>query len=156
MLKELFQCIDTINENIDGKVFEILVRQSNIFISLERKDFVLFNDIQALNNLFSENYSVTSINNIDNQITICFDNLSEDVVDDSVLGRLHKVIFNMAEVLCSCPALSYAISDSYVKIYIDIPNLHISNVNNVKKFFNSDGVIEIGSHTPYLLFVKDW
>lgn len=158
MLKKLFSAIDLINEHLDNKILEIGVRQSMMVFSFQEENLLKIEDLNKIDN-FCDNYSVSELTAFQDKIYVHFSNLSEEIISDSdncTFTIFYKFIQELKNILCTCPALEYVISDSYVKIYIDLPNIYAKDVVSVDKLLDASGILELNNQRPYVLYVKDW
>lgn len=159
MFKKMFSLFEELSESLDNNnIAEISVKQSMISISFEDMSFLSVNDLDKIDG-FCNTLSVSSITTFQDILHVHFANLNEDWFPDSEkcsLAYFYKVIFELRDILCTCPALEYVISSTYLKIYIDLPNIHVKDVGKLDTLFNSEGVLELNNQRPYVLYVKDW
>lgn len=159
MLKDFFNFVDKVNNSLDNKIREISVKQSKITFTfddtviLQRKDFNVIDRLE-------DQIGISEITTFQDTLFISFLNLSEDMIPkkfspDSIYG-LYQFIISLREILCTCPALEFVISDNYLKVYLDLPNLYMKDVAEVDKFLNQGGILELSHQRPYVLYVKDW
>lgn len=161
MFKKMFDKFDLINSELDNKVAEISIRQSQMVFSFEEYGRVTMHDLNFLNEL-CDVLSVTEITAFQDIIHVHFANLSRELFTENIkspctiLTTFYELIFHLQDILCTCPALEYVISDSYLKVYIDLPNVHVKDVANLDELFQAEGVLELNNQRPYVLYVKDW
>ena len=158
MIKTMFEFFDKINSNLENNIAEISFKQSQMSITFEDQTIVLWDDLMALQRI-EDQYAITSISTFNECLHVVFSNLDETLINKVTVepySFLYSFIFNLKETLCSCPALEYVISSNYIKIYLDIPNIYARDIVNVDKEINSEGILELSSQRPYLLYVKDW
>lgn len=158
LLKKLFAAIEDMNDNLENKIGEISVKYSSISISFSDMSCLKINDFKALNDMFNS-ISVSSITAFQDEIHVHFEDLSDDIwkgEEENNLYNLYVLILLLREKLCTCPALEYVISESYLKIYVDLPNIHVGNLVDIDKALSSEGIIEFNYQRPYILYVRDW
>lgn len=158
MLKKAIDLFSVLNDGMENNIREISVKQSMITISFENESILSMTDLQKIDN-FCDAFSVTNITAFQDMIHVHFDGLSENLIEENdrcPLAYLYKIILILRDILCTCPALEYVISNDYVKIYIDLPNIHVKDLNGLEELFKSEGVLEINNQRPYVLYVRDW
>lgn len=158
MIKTMFEVFDKINSNLENNIAEISFKQSQMSITFEDQTIVLWDDLMELQRI-EDQYAITSISTFNECLHVVFSNLDETLINKVTVepySFLYSFIFNLKETLCSCPALEYVISSNYIKIYLDLPNIYARDIVNVDKEINSEGILELSSQRPYLLYVKDW
>ena len=159
MIKTMFEVFDKINSNLENNIAEISFKQSQMSITFEDQTIISWDDLMELQGIENQ-YSITSISTFNECLHVVFSNLDETLINLKTTVEpysfLYSFIFNLRETLCSCPALEYVISSNYIKIYLDLPNIHARDIINVDKELNSEGILELSSQRPYLLYVKDW
>lgn len=158
MIKTMFELFDKINSNLENNIAEISFKQSQMSITFEDQTIVLWDDLMELQ-CIEDQYAITSLSTFNECLHVVFSNLDETLINKVTVepySFLYSFIFNLKETLCSCPALEYVISSNYIKIYLDLPNIYARDIINVDKEINSEGILELSSQRPYLLYVKDW
>ena len=164
MYKDLFDLFKTINKSLDNKICEISVKQSRMSFSFDDMGIIKAEDYKKIDNL-CRNYSISEVTAFGNMIHIHFSNLSQSLLSNNLiqvkdgcgsLDSFYSLIFELRDRLCTCPALEYVISESYLKIYIDLPNLFVKDIMEVDKLIGLDGILELNNQRPYVLYVKDW
>lgn len=158
MIKTMFELFDKINFNLENNIAEISFKQSQMSITFEDQTIVSLDDLMELQCIENQ-YAITSISTFNECLHVIFSNLDETLINKVTVepySFLYSFIFNLKEILCSCPALEYVISSNYIKIYLDLPNIYARDIINVDKELNSEGILELSSQRPYLLYVKDW
>lgn len=158
MLKEMFEDFNKINEKLDNKIVELSVKQSRITLSFDDMSLLKIDDIEKINSI-SRNFSVSEITAFQDVLHIHFSDLSEENLSDKdicSLANFYRVILILRDNLCTCPALEYIVSEDYLKIFIDLPNIKVKDVSNLDQLFNAEGFLELNIQRPYVLYVKDW
>lgn len=158
MIKTMFELFDKINFNLENNIAEISFKQSQMSITFEDQTIVSLDDLMELQCIENQ-YAITSISTFNECLHVIFSNLDETLINKVTVepySFLYSFIFNLKEILCSCPALEYVISSNYIKIYLDLPNIYARDIINVDKELNSEGILELSSQRPYLLYAKDW
>lgn len=155
LIKNILDAVTEIKSHLKGDLLEISIKKSDISFCFNNQ--VSFDDISFLDQL-SLSVGVTNITSFEDMLFVNFENLSEDMGNFGEGGFLflYNVIYKLSDVLCSCPALQFVVSDLYIKVFIDLPNITVQNLVEVDKLFGSQGVLELNSARPYVLYVKDW
>lgn len=161
MIEEMFHCFDNINDKLDNNIAEISFKQTQMDITFEDQTIVRKSDLDLLDSI-EQRYSITDIATFNECLHVVFSNLDQTLLEKKSTtviepySFLYSIIFDLKELLCSCPALEYVISQNYVKVYLDLPNLRAQDIINVDKRLMHNSVLELSSQRPYLLYVKDW
>ena len=156
MIKKILNAFEQIDNKLENDLVDISVKQSQIMFGFGNS--ILFKDLNAINSL-KNSISITDIVSFQDLLFVRLENLSEDLVDknsDNSIDTLYSFIFSLAETLCSCPVLEYSVAGSYLKIYLDLPNITSKNLRELDFLLNSEGVLELGGQRPYVLYVRDW
>lgn len=157
MIRSLFDSFAQINDTLDNKMEEISVKQSRISIDFEDKSIISISDLTKLNS-FSQTFKITDIASFQDSIFVIF-NLNKDEICDAKKDpfcSIYSFILILKEHLCSCPMLEFQISQTYIKIYIDLPNIYVKDLSKVEEIIGSKGTIEFNGQRTYVLYVKDW
>ena len=160
MFKKMFDKFDLINSELDNDITEISIKQSQIVFSFQY-GAITMHDLKILDEICHA-LSITEVAAFQDTIHVRFANLSRELFAESlpspcpILTTFYELIFHLQDVLCTCPALEYVISDSYLKVYIDLPNVHVKDIAQLDEMFQAEGVIELNNQRPYVLYVKDW
>lgn len=164
LIKELFSYFDEVNKGLKNPILEISIKQSQMVFCFEDLSTIAIPDLMTLNNNCCI-IAATKVTAFQDIIHVHFEDLSDELVlqreknkelKDIPILKLFDFIFRLKDQLCSCPNLEYAISDDYIKIYIDVPNLNVKQLYNIDKLLKSDGILEVNTQRPYILYVKDW
>lgn len=157
-LLEIKDIFNTINSDcIDNTLIEISIKKSRI--NYEFLDANLLH-IQGINGLLEDELiteSMLYLTSLNDNIRVTFD--CEDIVlhnmvpDNSIYKPLLNLLEEIGEHICQCPALEYAISEDYVKVYIDKPNIAIEDLQNLSEVFDSSFSLELQKQRPYCLFI---
>ena len=158
-LKVMFEAFDTIN-NIQGveDIREISVHQNQISFLFTSTNIVYMKIIDEIEKII---YPI-EIDDItlfeDSLIASCRDltGLKPDNNDYTAnpLCLFKCVINELSKTVCSCPALEFVLSDTYLKCYIDKPNIPLQDIAKLDKIFDSRGILELSGQRPYVLYVK--
>ena len=159
MFRNLLSNVEKINSELDNDILEISVKQSRMSMSFQDMSILSFKDFRVLDS-YCNILSISEVTAFSDVLHVHFSNLSYDMLKEyqgkCPLMELYDLIFKLQDVLCTCPALEYVVSDAYVKVYIDLPNVHVKDVAKLDEIFSSEGVLEINNQRPYVLYVKDW
>ena len=68
---------------------------------------------------------------------------------------LNKLIIEISETICKCPALEIVFSGQYLKCYLDKPGLTTEDLKSYERIFDSEGTLELHGQRPYLLFINE-
>ena len=159
MLRNFFEFIDKLNNNLNNKIREISVKQSKITFTFD--DSLIFNraDFNLIDRLETD-IGISDITTFQDTLFVSFTNLSEEMIPsdyspDSIFGLYHFII-QLRDIVCTCPALEFVVSDNYLKVYLDLPNLYIKDIAQIDKLLKQEGILELTHQRPYILYVKDW
>lgn len=161
LIKKLFKYFDEINEGLENPILEVSVKQSQMVFCFEETNRITIPDLEILNNLCPL-MSISEITTFQDMIFVHFENLSESFLKDAdkknrfAILDLYGFIFSLAKSFCTCPNLEFAISNNYIKIYIDLPNVTVKQTYEMDELLKSDGILELDTQRPYVLYVKDW
>lgn len=159
MIKEMFKCFETINRKLDNNIAEISLKQTQMSITFEDQTVVSAKDLRQLDDTIEPQFSITNVMTFNECLYVIFSDLQEKLINKVTVepySFLYSFIFDLKDLLCACPALEYVISSNYIKVYLDLPNLHIKDLVEVDKKLQSEGILELSMQRPYLLYVKDW
>lgn len=156
-IKKLFEQINVINNMIDADLLEVSVKKHQITLVLNNK-MIGFDTINSLLDMCKKDVQEESFlaNNNDN-FYFTIGNLSLDNLDkNNIFYPFIYVIDQMAQHVCSCPALEFTISSQYLKCYLDKPGLKVSDLSNYEKILKAKdlGELELHPQRPYLLFLN--
>ena len=164
MIKDLFSYFSKVNEGLENPILEISIKQSQIVFCFEDLSCITIPDLMTLNDNCCV-ISATKVTAFQDIIHVHFEGLSDELILQKEKSKelaeipilnLFDFIFDLRDKLSGCPHLDYAISDDYIKIYIDVPNLSVKQLYDIDKLLKSDGILEINTQRPYVLYVKDW
>ncbi len=156
MIKEAFQAINAIDHELQADILEISVKQSQMVFSFYDELIVEMSDLKKLDSM-EDNIQVTDITCFQNQLYVAIRDI-EDINSfnsNAPFFYLYKIIVALREVICTCPALEYVISKEYLKVFIDLPNIKLSELYKLKDSFNQDPFVEFSGDRPYLLFINE-
>ena len=159
VIHDIFDIVDQLLEPMEYGFTEISVKQSQISFCFNNT--ISTHDLQVLDSL-CESFFVSDITTFQDELYANFNNLSEDFIvpedieNKNILVFLYKFIIPLKDKLCSCPALQFIVSESYIKVFLDLPNIIIDDLVNVNEIFGANGVLQLNAHRPYVLYVKDW
>ena len=169
LIEKLFSCFDYINEGLENRILEVSIKHTQMVFCFEYMSSITISDLERVNNL-SPLLSISRITTFQDIIFVHFENLektlalqSADTIKDVELKRRHQALFelfdlisHLRDILCTCPNLECVISENYIKVFIDVPNVTVSQVYKVNELLETDGMFELDSQRPYILYVKDW
>ena len=150
MISKIFEVFEKANSLLSSDIIEISVKVSQIAIMFDSTTALPMSDIIKLDDMW-DNVFVTDITTFDDSLFVSYRDLNEDTFEPT----LFKLITKLREVLCTCPAMECVISESYVKIYLNLPNIKVHDVYEVDKFLKSEGYLEINNTRPYILYINE-
>lgn len=151
----VFQIFNAIQTLFDEDILlEISVRQSQISLILD-------DDIIPLSSFCQKDWFEVSENPYlaiaeDNPVIILlFKENYSPVISQNPLINLKKLITEISERVCKCPALEIVFSNQYLKCYLDKPGLTINDLKEYENIFDMQGTLELHGQRPYLLFINE-
>lgn len=159
-LRIMFDAFSRINA-ISGieEVFEVSVHQNQISFLFSSSNIVYMDNIKELERIIDP-IKITDITLFEDTLIASCRDLSElqpkekDYTANPLC--LFKAIINqLSETVCACPALEFVISDSYLKCYIDKPNIALQDIAKLDKVFDAKGILELKGQRPYVLYIKE-
>lgn len=156
-MDKLFGQVQAINNIIDTQLLEVSVKRHQITLILSN-NVISFKTLDSLLSLCQDNItdeSFLAVNNENFYFTIA--NLSLEALDsENIFYPFVFTISQMAENICSCPALEFVISPQYIKCYLDKPGLRVSDLSDYEEILDAKGLGELELHPqrPYLLFLN--
>jgi len=158
-LYNMFEAFDKIN-NISGieSVSEISIHQNQISFAFDSKNIIYMENINEIEQLVNP-ITITDITLFENAlIASCRDLQALEKKKDNQSNPLclfKAVIEELAKTVCACPALEFVISGSFIKCFLDKPNILLEDVAKLDTIFDSKGVLELNGQRPYVLYVRD-
>lgn len=157
MINKAFKGIKKLSEQLhDNKISEMSVKRSQILLSFEDSSLITMTDLNILDTLGTGVTDITSFNEF---LFVGFKELSESKMlsqeMDSCFKDIYSIIVVLRDNLCTCPALEFIISEEYIKIFIDLPNIQLSAVNKLNDIFKQDPFLELSADRPYLLYINE-
>ena len=149
MKKKIFQSFDHINNLVDSDLLEISVKQSRIQLCFDGK--VSLADCLKAHEVY-KSFNVTDIMAFDGMIFIDIKRDKESESKD--LNDFCKLILGLKEALCSCPILEFVVSDTYIKVFLDVPHITVKDLTDVDALLSDTGIIQFNAQRPYLLYVR--
>lgn len=142
-------------ENIldeENELLDIIVNKDQIsFRCRNYLEFIKLDALKPLMGLLPKDISIFSDN-----LYISYRGISEEIENASNdVKMLKDVIDLISEKICQCPILEMVITDYYVKVYIDKPNIKIKDLAGLDEIFESEGVLETGEQRAYVIYVKE-
>ena len=159
IIKDAFTSINKINDRLTNQVIEISIKQSQFELTFEENSIITVEDLVSLSNIFGENIDFSDVTCFNDRLFVSYRNLNEYFVDDKQVDNLFKNIYQLIiilrEKLCTCPALECILSPEYIKVFIDMPNVQLSNIVDASKALGQDPFLEFGADRPYLLYINE-
>lgn len=158
-LYNMFGAFDKVND-ISGieSISEISVHQNQISFTFESKNIIYMENIDEIEQLINP-IKITDITLFENSlIASCRDLKSLDDKKSNQSNPLclfKAVIEELAKTVCACPALEFVISGSFIKCFLDKPNIVLEDVAKLDTIFDSKGILELNGQRPYVLYVRD-
>lgn len=155
MIDEAFQSFYSIDQLLESEVMEISVKRSQLVFTFLDELMITMDDLLVLNKL-DDNLTVSDITCFQNRLYIAIRNIDPaKVKGDSIFYPLMTVITHLRDLVCSCPALEYVISKEYIKVFLDVPNIKVSDLMKTFDVFKQDPFVELTGDRPYLLFINE-
>ena len=157
MLKKAFHALSELNSQLENNIVEISVKSSQMVLSFDEDYIIRRPDILTIDSLDTI-LSISYITCFNDKIFVTFEGLDDSIMKASTcshLQNIYAIISMLREELCSCPALEFIISEQYLKIFLDIPNVQVSNMFHLNVEFSQDGFLELGADRPYLLYINE-
>jgi len=158
LISSAFKAIEELNSDFDNKIIEISVKQSQMTFTFEDETIISDVDVMRIFNLHPAipRADITCFNNrLYVSIRDLYEKLMRSETMEENLRALYEIIIVLRDNLCQCPALEYAISEEYIKIYLDVPNIQLSNLNKVNDILKQDPFVEFTFDRPYLLYINE-
>lgn len=135
---------------------EISVKQHQIDIRLDERDFCYFSDVLPFveDDLTDPDAAYVATGQ-DGMHLIIEINSDEPKAPLSMFNTFVQVIRFLADKVCKCPSLEFAISGQYLKFYLDKPGITLEELTIVEQLFNSKCTLELGIQRPYILFINE-
>lgn len=150
MKKKIFQSFDSVNQQMEETLLEVSVKHSRIQFCFDGK--ISLSDCLKLHE-FYDMFGVQDIMAFDNMLYVEIKQ-NEDFESKKV-NDFYKLILELREVLCSCPMLEFVVSDTYIKIFLDVPHVTVENLVKVDELLSDTGIVEVTAlPRPYLLYVR--
>lgn len=156
MINQVFKGIQTINSLLDADIMEVSVKASQVVLTFYNEIIISMNDLRILD-MIGENLKITDVTCFQNRLYVSF----RDMDDLDTLGEnsefvcFKDLIVKLRDLLCTCPALEYVASAEYLKIFLDLPNVRVSDLCKLSDTFDQDPFIEFSGDRPYLLFINE-
>lgn len=153
----MFDAFYRIQELIKSNtIAEISVKQHHITIKLKEQNVFYFSDVLSLTHdmMVTPISSYVTTNN--DVIYLMIEDIPEkaDTIK-SDFKEFVQTIRYLAEHVCACPSLEFAISGQYIKFYLDKPGFKLSEIKKVEELFNSECTLELTVQRPYMLFINE-
>lgn len=157
-MNDLFNSFKSINEILEGELLEISVRRHQISYifggnSIGLKDIKTLIDTMKKYEINSSYLTVQD----DNYVFITFEGWYKNSETD---GRYIDNVFKMyideiADKICTCPALEFVVSAQYIKCFLDKGGLTVDDLSSYEELMGAKGSLELTPQRPYLLFINE-
>ena len=152
--KDIFTVFSRIRNilDLDGELSEIAVNQNQIIF--ECSNIIEFHKFNALRVLMG--IDPNDITTFENKLFVAYRGIldnNEEITSEPKL--LMNTIQEVSNYVCKCPILEMRISNEYIKVYLDKPNIKISDIIKLDEIFSSEGVLQTGEQRAYVLYVND-
>ena len=156
MIKKAFKSFEHIDDQLDVDLMEISVKQSQMVLTFYDELIVNMSDLEKLNKI-GDKLKVTDITCFQDRLYVSMRNIKDidSFGGSSYFIPFYQIITVLRDLICSCPALEYIISNEYIKVYIDLPNIRLSELYKIIDVFKQDPFIELSGDRPYLLFFNE-
>lgn len=138
----------------DSDLVEISVRQHQISLCLKNLDMIYLSDTLSLSHDTLVNPKNTYITINEKEYYIIIENIEDEVMPSSKFAKFVQVIRYMAEHICQCPALEFAISPYYIKCFLDKPGIKLAEIQKLEELFGEECSLELSVNRPYALFLN--
>lgn len=155
-IKNVFEDFKAVNDKLSVDIVELSIKKSRI--NFEFKDAsILYSSVllELLEDSLVES-DILYITAFDGVVKLTIDTTAislDQIPEDSLFKDFFDLIDELGEHVCKCPSLEYAVSDKYVKVFIDKPSMDLKSLNDLEKVFDSDFTFELNKQRPYILFV---
>lgn len=159
IIKNAFSAINKLNDQLNNKTIEISIKRSQFELTFEEYAIITGEDLALLSIVFGDSLDFTDITCFNDRLFVSYRGLEDSFMEDKNVSNIFKDIYKLIVVLrdklCTCPALECILSPEYIKIFIDVPNIQLSNINDVSDVLEQDPFLEFGADRPYLLYVNE-
>ena len=158
-LHSMFNAFNSINK-ISGieSISEISVHRNQVSFLFESKNIIYLKNIYDIEERIDP-IKIDDITLFENTLIASTRDLSElDITKEDFSNPLclfKAVIEELVEVICACPVLEFVISSSYIKCYLDKPNIPLEDVAKLDAIFGGKGILELKGQRPYVLYIKE-
>lgn len=150
-LISIFKEFDKVNRAAKAsKIDEISVHKGQIGIHFTGSNLVFIEDIKNIEKIAK--VESTDVSTFDGELYLSFREIEGDIKNP--FGMFLKTLSDISDIVCTCPALEIMITDSYIKCYIDKPNVELKNLAKLDNVFQAEGVLELLHQRPYVLYVR--
>lgn len=157
-VNEIINIFNEVSKLTHNALLEISIKKSRINFEFKEAGLVHVHDIMYLleDDLIKEDYLY--LTTLDDKIYLTYD-CSDDVMhnnipNSSLFKELFELLEEVGEHICQCPALEYIISQDYIKVYIDKPNIDYNDLSDLSKVFGQSFTLELQKQRPYCLFIN--
>lgn len=161
MFKEMLESFERLSEGLDNPISEILVSHSKIDLVLENRSTISRNDFNIIDS-YDKSLSISEIDVFEDELHVLFHDV-DAVFDgekknkkDKDIFTVYSFILKLREIMCTCPILQFAISSTYVKVFLDVPDVTAHKIVGVDDLLQQEGSLVFAINRPYVLYVKDW
>ena len=158
-IKKAFAAIKHINDLLNNKVIEISIKRSQFELTFEDCAIITIEDLNSLSSVFGESIHFSDVTCFNERLFVSYRGLDDSFMDDKnvtyVFKDIYKIIMILRDELCTCPALECVLSQEYIKVFIDVPNIQLSNIVSVSDILDQDPFFEFGADRPYLLYINE-
>ena len=159
IIKNAFAAINKLNDRLNNKTIEISIKRSQFELTFEEYAMITVEDLALLSNVFGDSLDFTDITCFNDRLFVSYRGLEDSFMEDKNVSNIFKDIYKLIVVLrdklCTCPALECILSPEYIKVFIDVPNIQLSNINAVSDILEQDPFLEFGADRPYLLYINE-
>lgn len=159
IIKNAFTAINKLNDRLNNQTIEISIKRSQFELTFEAHAIITVEDLASLSNVFGDSLDFTDITCFNDRLFVSYRGLEDSFMEDknvsNIFKDIYKLIIVLRDKLCTCPALECILSPEYIKIFIDVPNIQLSNINAVSDILEQDPFLELGADRPYLLYINE-
>ena len=141
-----------------NSLLEISIKKSRVNFEFKESNLIHIRDIIDLltDEFIDEDYLyLTALGDNIHLTYECGDKvMHNDIPVNSLFKDLFDLLEEVGEHICQCPALEYVISENYIKVFIDKPNIESNDLYNLKQVFGQEFTLELQKQRPYCLFLN--
>lgn len=158
-LKMLFDAFEKLNNHSEQqKILEVSIQHNQITLLFDSNNIIYMDTLSEIEEIIAP-VEITDITVFENGLRASCRDLTAlkptgKVINKNPFCLFKYVIDQIREIVCKCPALEFTITESYIKCYIDKPNMPLTDLVKLDDVFNEAGTLELGHQRSYVLYVR--